>query len=366
MANKQKALNPKNDRRYSDTSVALDESQVQVLLRAAPLGDAARAIGTLRPGIAITGITKGQFSLLDLVRAVLEQTGPAHVVLSTWTFGIRDAEMAAWLVRPGGPMLSLKFLVDKQFESREPKYCARIRQLFGAESIVLSVVHAKFATLKNDAWNISIRSSMNLNRNPRWEQFDLNDCPARVRFFDSIVAELESFQGTGFDTLASRIESGFDKAAVDDMERLLIEQEEADRKAAEKEAAKAARLPPPKPPPLKVDPLSIPVPQTEYEFLQQQYRDLSAAAAEATSDRTWIAVGQLQKQKNEIYKQLQQAQSAHPTLTPEEAHAALIEQVIQAPPSFHWEVWQRLTELHPEWTEAEPVAEVVAFPGGKR
>ena len=68
----------------------------------------------------------------------------------------------------------------------------------------------------------------------------------------------------------------------------------------------------------------------------------------------------------EDYAAKEQKKSVRPTLTPEEAHAALIEQVIQAPPSFHWEMWQRLVELHPEWTEADPGAEVVAFPGGKR
>lgn len=45
---------------------------------------ASEAIGTLEPGISIFGVTRGQFSMIDLVLAVLDQLGPAHVSLWTW------------------------------------------------------------------------------------------------------------------------------------------------------------------------------------------------------------------------------------------------------------------------------------------
>ena len=101
---------------------------------------------------------------------------------------------------------------------------------------------------------------------------------------------------------------------------------------------------------------------------RDQIRDIRKARDDSANDhQAWASINrQLIDLEREDYTVKQAAKNQHPTLTPEEAHAALIEQVTQAPPSFHWEVWQRLTELHPEWTEAEPVAEVVAFPGGKR
>ena len=100
----------------------------------------------------------------------------------------------------------------------------------------------------------------------------------------------------------------------------------------------------------------------------KQIADLRTARDASTGDKqAWASINrQLIDLEREDYTVKQAAKNKRPTLTPEEAHAALIEQVIQAPPSFHWDVWQRLIELHPEWTEAEPVAEVVAFPGGKR
>jgi hypothetical protein len=363
---RQQKSNPKNDRRYSAASVSIDESRVEAMVRLAPVGDAQRAIGKLSPGVAVTGITKGQFSLLELVRAILDQTGPAHVVISTWTFGIRDAEMAAWLVRPGGPMLSLRFLVDRHFESREPKYCARIRQLFGPDSIVLSVVHAKFATIKNDQWQIAVRSSMNLNRNPRWEQFDINDCPRRVAFFDGVVAELQSIQGTGFDSDPVKVDIGFQRVGFDQVEQLLVEKEQADKRTAEKEAARLAQHPPAaqKPPPVKVDPASVVIPSSEFEFWEQQYRDLTASVTEATSDRSWVAVGQLQKQRSDVHKQMQASRAASMVVeTPEQQNDALRAQVRTAPKSLRWDILQDILADNPDWVGDDTPDNVVPING---
>lgn len=187
-----------NNRRISDKSVALEPSAVEQLLINAPVGKAEDAIGRLRPGCRMLGVTKGQFSMLDLLRACLDQTGPADVMLSTWTFGVRDAEMAAWLVT-AGVIRRFRFLVDESFPAREVKYCRRLRELFGGECIVLSKVHAKFCTVRNDAWNLCITGSMNLNRNPRFEHFTLWDDPAACEFLDGIEAELRAKVGARWD-----------------------------------------------------------------------------------------------------------------------------------------------------------------------
>lgn len=176
---------------------------------AVSVASAADCIGTLAPGCRIVGLTKGQFSLLDLLRAVVEQTGPADVVISTWTTGIRDAEMAAWLVETG-LIRSLSFLTDRSFPARQPAYCKRLVELFGPDAIVCTRVHAKIALVRNESWNIAIRSSMNLNRNPRFEQFDLDDDPALAawlaeQLFDDVAARMPA--GTEHPT--ARVDAAF-------------------------------------------------------------------------------------------------------------------------------------------------------------
>lgn len=101
--------------------------------RIACVETAKQAIGRLEQNTRIVGLTKGQFSMLDLIRAVIEQTGPANLTLSTWTFGIRDIENAAWLITKGD-IRQLRLLTDRSFATRQPKYCRRLVEVFGNEA----------------------------------------------------------------------------------------------------------------------------------------------------------------------------------------------------------------------------------------
>jgi hypothetical protein len=158
---------------------------------------AARCLTEFAPGIALTGLTMGQFSLLDLVAAVLEKTGPADVMVSTWTTGIRDIERAAWLLDTGA-IRSFRLLTDRSFPQRQPEYCKALINRFGLEAIRSTRTHAKFAVICNEGWNVVVRSSMNLNTNPRFEQFDLDDSAELAAFF---VAHADD-QPIGFDESA--------------------------------------------------------------------------------------------------------------------------------------------------------------------
>lgn len=180
-------------------------------LRTAPYQSALETIGELEPGCRIVGMTKGQFSLLDLIRAVLASTGPAHLIVSTWTAGIRDAENAGMLIERG-ELLGLKLLCDRSFPRRQPRYCARILEIFGPDSIRMTRTHAKFALLHNDDWHVVIRSSMNLNRNPRFEQFDLDDDAELYEFFERHWLELEYEMVAGLDATTRECDQVFARA----------------------------------------------------------------------------------------------------------------------------------------------------------
>lgn len=181
--------------------------------RVACVETAVAAIGQLSKGCRVIGITKGQFSLLDLIRACLTFTGPVHMVLSTWTTGIRDAENAGWLLEKGD-LLSVEMLTDRSFQTRQPKYCRRVRQIFGDDSILVTRTHAKFALLYNDDWSLVIRSSMNLNRNPRFEQFDIDDDAEMLAYFQDFVGEIRRHAPKGIRSNEHEIEVGFNEALV--------------------------------------------------------------------------------------------------------------------------------------------------------
>ena len=162
-----------------------------------PAASAVEVARQLRPGGRLTGMTKGQFSLLDLMRALLDVTGPADVLISTWSSGIRDAEIAGWLL-DSGAMTSLQWVVDRSFATRQPEYASRMMERFGPGAIATAEVHAKICLIAAGDWRIAVRSSMNLNRNPRFEQFDIDDDPAVWAHYDAHLRDIVRLAGSGF------------------------------------------------------------------------------------------------------------------------------------------------------------------------
>ena len=147
---------------------------------------AAQAIGQLYPQCSIFGITKGQFSLVELIAVILQQTGPADVFLSTWTAAGGDLTEAHGFIESGA-MRSFRCLVDNTFQRRKPAFAARIRELFGIEAIRVTRNHAKFCLIRNEKWSIVINTSMNLNSNPRLEDFLIQDNAALADFLQNIM-----------------------------------------------------------------------------------------------------------------------------------------------------------------------------------
>lgn len=137
----------------------------------------------------VVGLTYGQFSLLDLLQAALDITGPADVAIATWSAGLYDVDAARNFVEDGR-IRSIRFVMDSATQKRGQAAAVDIADLFGADRIRTTRSHAKFVLITNDEWNIVITSSMNLNLNPRCEQFEMTDDPARCGMFMEFVDEL--------------------------------------------------------------------------------------------------------------------------------------------------------------------------------
>ena len=63
---------------------------------------AQNAVGMLEPGIELYGLTMGQFSLIDLILAVLRQTGPALRLPRCLIAGLRPPirSLSDWVAAP--------------------------------------------------------------------------------------------------------------------------------------------------------------------------------------------------------------------------------------------------------------------------
>lgn len=133
----------------------------------------------------VAGLTYGQFSLLDLIQATLEVTGPADVAIATWSAGFYDVD-AAERFRDSGMIRSIRFVMDSSGK-RGQATVGDVAEIFGESSVRATRSHAKFALVSNDEWDVLITSSMNLNLNPRCEQFEMTDDAQRAAVFHEFV-----------------------------------------------------------------------------------------------------------------------------------------------------------------------------------
>jgi hypothetical protein len=152
------------------------KADVRIIRRALTVSSAAEAIGPIEAGCEIYGLTKGQFSLIDVIEHILSFSG------ADITF--------AYSLMSCGLLTSLRFLVDFSFPSRQPAYCVALRETFGDDCIRVSKNHAKFVLLRNDFWNIVVRTSMNLNENRRLENFEISDDRKLADFLESVIDSL--------------------------------------------------------------------------------------------------------------------------------------------------------------------------------
>jgi hypothetical protein len=160
-------------------------------IRACKKGTASQAIGTIEKNTDTFVLTYGQFSLIDALLAILDQTGPAHVTVSTWTAAHADLTRSAELLETA-EVLSFRMIVDRSFHTRQPDYYQHMLRLFGAESIRAINTHAKFLTIRNDKFFIVVRTSMNLNGNPRLENIEVSDNKEFADFFEQIADDIFS------------------------------------------------------------------------------------------------------------------------------------------------------------------------------
>ena len=157
---------------------------------AVALNTAREAISGFSHGSHVFGLTKGQFSMIDIAAAALEKTGPASV--SVWTWCIAEYEVEAFSAFFNDRRVEkLRVVMDWAGAQRDMPLTAELQEVFGVDCLRVTKTHAKIVTIQtDDGWRVVIRGSMNLNANPRFEQFDISDDDAIFETVAGIEAEL--------------------------------------------------------------------------------------------------------------------------------------------------------------------------------
>ena len=169
---------------------------------ASRLGTAAETLGELRNGVSLTGATAGQFSAIDALEHMANEMVAADCMVSTWTTGIYDVERAAAL-KANGNLRRVRMLLDKATFEKSPQFAGPLIDALGVDAFRCLSVHAKVIVVRGERGTCAWRSSMNLNKNLRSEQFDLD-----------VSEEVGGFWAEWFEALWDAAGIGVDNAAV--------------------------------------------------------------------------------------------------------------------------------------------------------
>jgi hypothetical protein len=153
-------------------------------------GNAQAAIGELYPGMSIFGITRGQFSMIDIILYLLREMGRASITVWTWAIADYETEVFSGLMQRK-EIESALLVVDYSASRRNGELLAGWRALYGPGSVKVCMNHAKVARVWNEDYRFLARGSMNLNFNPRFEQFDLTEGGNDFDLVERIEAELD-------------------------------------------------------------------------------------------------------------------------------------------------------------------------------
>lgn len=150
--------------------------------RLSKVSTAAEALAEFSHGVEVDCLTFGQFSIIDAIEAVLAKTGPARVTLATWTAAEFDlSQIQAQILTAN--ILDFQMIIDRSFVTRHPRFVQTIIDKFGADSVRTTNTHAKFILIENAGWSVVIRTSMNLNHNPRLEYLQVADDAELLAFY---------------------------------------------------------------------------------------------------------------------------------------------------------------------------------------
>ncbi len=113
---------------------------------------------------------------------MVDELGPAEVRISTWTTGLYDV-MRAGQIRMDGRITAIRMLLDRATFEKSPKFAGPLFEVLGVDSFRCLSVHAKVVIVSGQRGSAVMRSSMNLNKNLRTEQFDIDVCEDVAGFY---------------------------------------------------------------------------------------------------------------------------------------------------------------------------------------
>lgn len=176
-------------------------------------GCASSAIGECRAGMSLFAITRGQWSMIDAILHVLDQVGPSKLSLWTWTVAEYEVQVLTRL-REDKRVTGGRLVIDAGARTKNAGIIKEWKDSFGGGSVRYVTNHSKIARIESaSGLKFLLRGSMNLNFNPRFEQFDISEGGPEFDLVEQIENEIPALNDkcTGKEVWkASRVGEAFD------------------------------------------------------------------------------------------------------------------------------------------------------------
>ncbi|SFC95145.1 hypothetical protein SAMN05421780_1146 [Flexibacter flexilis DSM 6793] len=143
-----------------------------------------QVIGQLAQNEVIPFATHGKWSSHELLRYLLQFTGPASVSLTTWAITEEPLRMIHKLIEEG-QITEFNCVFDYRTEKRKPE-ALQFAQCI-VSRVKLTHCHAKILVVQNDHWQVTVVSSANFTNNPRLEAGTIFTLPAVADFYKNVI-----------------------------------------------------------------------------------------------------------------------------------------------------------------------------------
>lgn len=120
----------------------------------------------LAPGKLVQWVSNGDWSMHELLLAMLEKTGPATVHISSYAFSEKPARIIAGLVH-SRVISSLYCIIDSRVDTRSASALSLLQGC--AYSCKLLATHAKVTVVANNSCQLVAIGSANYTENHRYE-----------------------------------------------------------------------------------------------------------------------------------------------------------------------------------------------------
>ena len=151
----------------------------------------AECLGPVGKDASIFAVTRGQWSMIDAILHVIDCC-KGQVTVSLWTWTVAEYEVSVLTRLRGDKRIKdATLIIDHGARNKNAKVIADWKAVYGPSSVRYVINHAKIATVEDDSGlRFLLRGSMNLNFNPRFEQFDLTEGGADFDLVREIEQEL--------------------------------------------------------------------------------------------------------------------------------------------------------------------------------